>query len=92
MENYKDKLGGLANKLKTTPPQPPIQKVRPVKPPAPDKSNEVQFNNWIPKTLLKRLKTFCIEHERSLKEFNIQALEFYLIHKAKPEETTKNAD
>ena len=78
MTNYQDKLGGLANKLKTTTSQPPIQKVQPVKPPAPDKSTEVQFNNWIPRALLKRLKTFCIEREQSLKELNIQALELYL--------------
>lgn len=78
MTNYQDKLGGLANKLKTAPTKPPIQKVQPIKPPAPDKSTEVQFNNWIPKTLLKQLKTFCIEHEQSLKELNIQALENYL--------------
>ena len=89
MTNYQDKLGGLANKLKTAPTQPPIQKVQPIKPPAPDKSTEVQFNNWIPKTLLKQLKTFCIEHEQSLKELNIQALELYLKSK---EPNTKNAE
>jgi hypothetical protein len=83
MENYKDKLGGLANKLKTTPPQPPMQKVQPVKAPAPDKASEVQFNNWIPKALLKQLKTFCIEHEQSVKEFNIEALELLLKTKNK---------
>jgi len=84
MTNYQAKLGGLANKLKATPPQPPIQKVQPVKAPAPDRTTEVQFNNWIPKTLLKRLKTFCIEHDRSLKELNIQALELYLETRQKP--------
>ena len=89
MTNYQDKLGGLANKLKTAPTQPPIQKVQPIKPPAPDKSTEVQFNNWIPKTLLKRLKTFCIEHEQSLKELNIQALELYLKSK---QPNAKNAE
>jgi hypothetical protein len=83
MENYKDKLGGLADKLKTAPLQPPIQKVQPVKAPAPDKTTEVQFNNWIPKTLAKRLKTFCIEHEQSIKEFNIEALELLLSTKTK---------
>lgn len=83
MTNYQDKLGGLANKLKTTPAQPPIQKVQPIKAPAPDRATEVQFNNWIPKTLLKRLKTFCIEHEQSLKEFNIEALELLLSTRTK---------
>jgi hypothetical protein len=83
MTDYKDKLGGLANKLKTSPPQPPMQKVQPVKAPAPDKATEVQFNNWIPKTLLKRLKTYCIEYEQSVKEFNIEALELLLKTKTK---------
>jgi len=83
MTNYQDKLGGLANKLKTTPPQPPMQKVQPIKAPAPDRATEVQFNNWIPKTLLKRLKTFCIEHEQSVKEFNIEALELLLSTRTK---------
>ncbi|HVW94338.1 MAG TPA: hypothetical protein VHA56_00050 [Mucilaginibacter sp.] len=83
MTNYKDKLGGLADKLKTTPLQAPIQKVQPVKAPAPDRATEVQFNNWIPKTLLKRLKTFCIEHEQSLKACNIEALELLLATKTK---------
>jgi hypothetical protein len=83
MTNYKDKLGGLADKLKTAPVQPPLQKVQPVKAPAPDKATEVQFNNWIPKTLLKKLKTFCIEHEQSVKAFNIEALELLLSTKNK---------
>ncbi|MBK0379206.1 hypothetical protein [Mucilaginibacter segetis] len=83
MTNYKDKLGGLADKLKTTSLQAPIQKVQPVKAPAPDRATEVQFNNWIPKTLLKRLKTFCIEHEQSLKACNIEALELLLATKTK---------
>jgi hypothetical protein len=83
MTNYKDKLGGLADKLKTTPVQSPIQKVQPIKAPAPDRATEVQFNNWIPKTLLKRLKTYCIEHEQSVKEFNIEALELLLTTKTK---------
>ncbi|MFS2187195.1 hypothetical protein ACCC92_11020 [Mucilaginibacter sp. Mucisp84] len=92
MENYKNKLGNLADKLKQERPATPIQEVIPVKPAMVKHEPEVQFNNRIPKGLLKRLKTFGLEYDESLKDINIQALEFYLSHKAKPEETTKNAD
>ena len=91
MEDYKNKLGSLADKLKKERPNTPIQEVQPVKVSTPSEP-EVQFNNRIPKGLLKRLKTFGLEYDESLKDINIQALELYLSHKAKPEETTKNAD
>jgi hypothetical protein len=77
MEDYKNKLDGLANKLKQSPPKTPVQQVQPVKVPA-LKDPEVQFNNWIPKDLLKRLKAFGLEHDQSLKDISIQALEFFL--------------
>ena len=91
MENYKNKLGNLADKLKQERPATPIQEVIPVKAASVSSEPEVQFNNRIPKGLLKRLKTFGLEYDESLKDINIQALELYLSHKAKPEETTKNA-
>ncbi|MEO7214499.1 MAG: hypothetical protein ABIX36_16965 [Mucilaginibacter sp.] len=91
MEDYKNKLGSLADKLKREQPNTPIQEVLPVKA-APIKTEpEVQFNNRIPKGLLKRLKTFGVEYDESLKDINIQALELYLSHKAKPDQTTENA-
>jgi hypothetical protein len=92
MENYKNKLGNLADKLKQERPATPIQEVIPVKATTVPNEPEVQFNNRIPKGLLKRLKTFGLEYDESLKDINIQALELYLSHKAKPGETTKNAD
>jgi len=92
MENYKNKLGNLADKLKQERPATPIQEVMPVKAVQLPNEPEVQFNNRIPKGLLKRLKTFGLEYDESLKDINIQALELYLSQKAKPEETTKNAD
>jgi hypothetical protein len=92
MDKYKDKLGGLANKLKQERPKTPIQEVQPVRTETVVKTAEVQFNNWIPKALLKRIKAFGVEYDRSLKDINIEALEFYLSHKAKPNQTTKNAD
>ena len=91
MEDYKNKLGSLADKLKKDQPRTPMQEVLPVKiepvPPEP----EVQFNNRIPKGLLKRLKAFGLEYDESLKSINIQALELYLSHKAKQDQTPENA-
>jgi lysophospholipase L1-like esterase len=78
MENYKNKLGDLADKLKQERPRMPIQEVQPVKVNMAPKVVEVQFNNWIPKALLKRLKTYGVEHDLSLKDINIQALELFL--------------
>ena len=91
MEDYKKKLGGLANKLKQERPKTPIQEVLPVKTTA-AKEPEVQFNNRIPKTLLKRIKAYGLEQELSLQHINIEALELYLSHNAKPTQTTKNAE
>ena len=84
MDNYKDKLGGLADKLKQERPKTPIQEVHPVKAETTIKVAEVQFNNWIPKVLLKRIKAFGVEYDLSLKDINIKALELYLSQKAKP--------
>jgi hypothetical protein len=88
MEDYKNKLGNLADKLKKERPNTPIQEVLPVKVAAPTEP-EVQFNNRIPKGLLKRLKTFGVEYDESLKDINIRALELYLQSK---QQTNKNAE
>lgn len=72
MEDYKNKLGNLADKLKMQVPNTPNQQVQPIK------EQEVQFNNWIPKSLLKRVKAYGVEHEMSLKEINIEALKKFL--------------
>jgi hypothetical protein len=91
MENYKNKLGSLADKLKKERPETPIQEVLPVKIAAVSKEAEVQFNNWIPRSLLRKLKAFALESDQSLKDVNIQALELYLDTKAKQYKTTINA-
>jgi len=78
MDNYQNKLGNLADKLKQERPKTPIQEVKPIKASAAEKVVEVQFNNWIPKALLKRLKAYGLEHDLSLKDINIQALELFL--------------
>lgn len=89
MDNYKNKLGSLADKLREERPKTPIQEVQPVKTEVAEKVAEVQFNNWIPKTLLKRVKAHGVEHDLLLKDINIRALELYLSHEAKPDQTTK---
>jgi hypothetical protein len=82
MEEYKNKLGSLANKLKTDAPKIPIQEVHPVKPIEEDKEEEAQLNTWIPKGLLKRVKSYGIDNDLSLKDINILALTFFLDAKA----------
>lgn len=74
MSDYKSKLGSLANKLKTEPPKTPIQEVAPIKQKGAPKE-EGQLNVWIPKALLKRMKSYGIENELSLKEITIRAVE-----------------
>ena len=81
MNNYTDKLGAFANKIKSEAPKVPIQEIKPIEPEkkkAPTKEPEAQLNVWIPKPLLKRVKSHGIEEDLSLKEITIKALEAYL--------------
>jgi hypothetical protein len=78
MEDYKKKLGGLADKLKREPPSTPIQEVHPVKEAPNPKKAEAQLNVWIPKGLLKKMKSYGLENDLSLKDINILALQFFL--------------
>jgi hypothetical protein len=82
MEEYKNKLGSLANKLRTDAPKIPIQEVHPVKHSEDDKEEEAQLNTWIPKGLLKRVKSYGVDQDLSLKDINILALKFFLDAKA----------
>jgi hypothetical protein len=87
MEDYKNKLGNLANKLKQEKPNIPLQQVQPVKSELIVKVVEVQFNNWVPKALLKRVKAYGLEYDLSLKEINIKALELFLHNNSKTIQT-----
>jgi hypothetical protein len=78
MADYKSKLGNLADKLKKEEPKTPIQEVAPVKAQSVEKEPEGQLNVWIPRKLLKKMKTHGVEEELSLKEITILALEKYL--------------
>ncbi|HWZ15475.1 MAG TPA: hypothetical protein VNW95_09575 [Mucilaginibacter sp.] len=91
MDNYKNKLGSLADKLKQERPKTPIQEVQPVKVEI-AKEVEAQFNNWIPKSLLKKIKAYGVENDQSLKDINIAALQLFLTTKAKLHKTITNAD
>ena len=83
MTDYKDKLGGLADKLKKETPKTPIQEVHPVRQNVVAKEDEAQLNVWIPKTLLKRMKSYGIEYDASLKDISIDALKLFLDAKLK---------
>lgn len=84
MEDYKKKLGGLADKLKKDPPKTPIQEVHPVKSVEEAKEAEAQLNVWIPKSLLKKMKGYGLDHDLSLKDINILALQSFLDLNLKP--------
>lgn len=75
MTDYKNKLGGLANRLKEEHPKTPIQEVAPVKSRSADKLPEGQLNVWIPKTLLKAMKSYGVEKELTQKDITILALQ-----------------
>ena len=83
MTDYKDKLGGLADKLKKDTPKTPVQEVHPVRQNATLKEAEAQLNVWIPKPLLKRMKSYGVEYDTSLKEISIDALKLFLDAKSK---------
>lgn len=78
MTDYKNKLGGLADRLKKEEPKTPIQEVNPVKSKIVEKEQEGQLNVWIPKSLLKKMKNYGVEHEKSQKDITILALEKFL--------------
>ncbi|OOQ60294.1 hypothetical protein [Mucilaginibacter pedocola] len=82
MNDYKKKLGDLASKIKADPPRTPIQQVQPVDhPPEEAKEAEARFNNWIPRSLKRRLKAYAAQNDVSLKEITIKALEGFLEEK-----------
>ncbi len=79
MEDYKKKLGSLADRIRKESPQTPIQQVLPVKAlPLSADQVEVRFNNWIPKELKKKIKAYGVQHDLSQKAITIQALRDFL--------------
>jgi len=79
MDDYKKKLGSLADKIKNEKPQTPIQQVLPVKQSSPlSRQEEARFNNWIPRELKRKVKAYGVQHDLSQKDITIQALEDFL--------------
>jgi NRPS condensation-like uncharacterized protein len=79
MEDYKKKLGNLADKIKNETPRTPIQQVMPVNAAVPVKEEEAaRFNNWIPKGLKRKIKAYGAQHDISQKDITIAALQNYL--------------
>ena len=77
--NYKNKLSGFAERLKTEPAVVSIQEVNPVKNSAPaEKIEEIQLNVWIPKTLMKQMKAKGLDIDKSMKDMVAEALSDYL--------------
>jgi hypothetical protein len=79
---YKEKRNSFAERLKSEPAALPMQKVEPVvvtivKEPEP-RVEEVQINAWIPKDLMKQVKTKAVIEEKSLKEIITEALILYM--------------
>ena len=83
MTDYKEKLGGLADKLKKETPKTPIQEVHPIRQSVVVKEEEAQLNVWIPRALLKRVKSYGVDNDVSLKDINIDALKLFLDAKLK---------
>jgi hypothetical protein len=82
MEDYKKKLGSLADKIKNEMPQMPIQQVQPVKQLSSGiEEEEARFNNWIPRDLKKRVKAYGVQNDISQKDITIQALQDFLKEK-----------
>lgn len=78
MSEYKNKLGEMATRLKKQDLRPSLQEVTPVKKALTEKSIEAQLNVWIPKELIKKMKTYGIEKELTQKEIAILALKAFL--------------
>ncbi len=77
--NYKNKLSGFAERLKTEPAVVSIQEVNPVKNSLPtEKIEEIQLNVWIPKPLMKQMKAKGLDIDKSMKEMVNEALSNYL--------------
>lgn len=73
MEDYKDKLSSFSNRIKNEKIEVPIQKVKPLT--DFEKETVVQLNVELPKLLIKKLKSRCLEHDLKIKDFIALAIE-----------------
>lgn len=77
-KDYKGKLSGFAERLKSEPASVPMQEVKPVKGQLKKDTDLYHLNVWIPQELAKRMKLRGVEDGKSLTEITIKALEQYL--------------
>ena len=81
-KNYKEKRNSFAERLKSEPAAVNIQQVEPIVSVSPKveepKAEEIQINAWIPKDLMKRVKTKAVMDEKSIKEIVVEALMRYV--------------
>lgn len=72
MENqkidYKDRIQNFKNRVATEPAKGAIQKVVPIKTDVNNKLEEIQLGVFIPKSLMKRLKTKALSEDKTIKE------------------------
>ena len=73
-KDFKKALKEFKENNKNSPIEITTQKVIPIQ----DKSQEMQLTVWIPKNLMKELKSKGIESDRTIKEMTILALEKFL--------------
>jgi hypothetical protein len=80
MNDYKNKLSGFAEKLKTSSHQTPMQSVSPVLDQVKKKDvvEKSALNIWIPKTLKKQMKQKEIDLEMTLTDIAITAISEFL--------------
>ena len=76
MENYNDKLSSFEARVKNANQKPILQEVKQIEE---KKTDEVQLNVWMPKTMLFALKQKALNEETSLKEIIHQAVKNYLV-------------
>lgn len=77
MSEYKDKLSGFAERLKTNQITPPMQEVKPIKTNLTNEP-EIQLNIWIPKSLMKKIKQKSLDEDISIKDLVTASIKSYL--------------
>lgn len=77
MNEYKNKLSGLSERLKSGATTSKLQEVKPLDIPEP-KEEEAQVMCWIPKSLKRELKSYANNNDHSLTHVVILAIKNYL--------------
>lgn len=77
MSEYKEKLNGFAERLKTNQITAPIQEVKPIKNKLPNEP-EIQLNIWIPKSLMKKIKQKSLDDDISIKDLVTNSISSFI--------------